>query len=148
MSDSCILHLNYAMWGAMVGRVLIVEDEILVALDIESTLRDIGVDVIGIAADSESALRYAAEADFALVDVNLRDGQTGPAIGKTLAQDYGVGVLFVTANPAILGGGIEGTLGVITKPISDGSIHATIDYFKKLAAEADASPPDELKLFA
>lgn len=131
----------------MVGRVLIVEDEILVALDIESALLDLGIEVVGIATDSQTALRYAQEADFALVDVNLRDGHTGPSIGRKLAREYGVRVIFVTANPAQLGGGVEGTMGVMTKPFSDRSISATIDYLSKSAKRINAEPPAELQLF-
>lgn len=128
----------------MTSRALIVEDEILVALDMESALQDQGVEVVGIAADHDSAMQLATNVDFALVDVNLRDGQTGPAIGRALAL-HGVKVIFVTANPAQLAGGVEGTLGVMSKPFSGDSITATIDYIR---APQETPPPRELKLFA
>ena len=131
----------------MKRRALIVEDEILVALDIENALRELGIEVVGIAADSQSALSMANNVDFALVDINLRDGQTGPMIGRTLARDYGVSVIFVTANPSILGEGVEGTMGVMTKPFSDQSISATISYLTMRDAERDVAPPPELHLF-
>ena len=131
----------------MKRRALIVEDEILVALDIENALCELGIEVVGIAADSKSALSMAKDVDFALVDLNLRDGQTGPMIGRKLAQDHGVSVIFVTANPSILGGGIEGTMGVMTKPFSDESISATISYLAMRDAELDATPPPQLHLF-
>ena len=70
----------------MTGAILIVEDEILVALEIESVLEELGYTVLGIAADLEGALAYAHHhIDLALVDLNLRDGLTGPEIGATLA---------------------------------------------------------------
>ena len=131
----------------MKRRALIVEDEILVALDIENALCELGIEVVGIAADSKSALSMAKDVDFALVDLNLRDGQTGPMIGRKLAQDHGVSVIFVTANPSILGEGIEGTMGVMTKPFSDESISATISYLAMRDAELDATPPPQLHLF-
>lgn len=131
----------------MKRRALIVEDEILVALDIENALRQLGIEVVGIAADSESALSMAADVDIALVDINLRDGQTGPMIGRTLARDHGVSVIFVTANPSILGDGIEGTMGVMTKPFSDEGISATISYLTMRDAERNITPPPELHLF-
>ncbi|MBB5685208.1 response regulator [Sphingobium boeckii] len=131
----------------MKRRALIVEDEILVALDIENALRELGIEVVGIAADSQSALSMAADVDFALVDINLRDGQTGPMIGRTLARDYGVSVIFVTANPSLLGDGVEGTMGVLTKPFSDQGISATVSYITMRDAARDVSPPPGLHLF-
>lgn len=101
------------------SRILLVEDEILVALELEATAQDLGHEVVGIAADTQTALQYAALADIALVDVNLRDGVTGPVIGRRLAQEYGVTVVFVTANPAQLGDGVPGALGVISKPCDE-----------------------------
>ena len=83
--------------------VLIVEDEIFVALDLERILTDAGYRVAAIAADSHGALAAAADCHFALVDVNLRDGPTGPGLATKLARDYGVKVVFVTANPGQIG---------------------------------------------
>ncbi|MCJ8155851.1 response regulator [Sphingomonas sp. LaA6.9] len=128
-------------------RALIVEDEILVALDIESVLRDQGIEVIAIAADRPTAMRYADQVDFALVDINLRDGQTGPAIGRSLAVDHGVAVIFITANPGLLGEGVEGATGVMTKPFSERCIGATVDYLARRNGNAAARPPRELHLF-
>ncbi|MGE0725779.1 MAG: response regulator, partial [Alphaproteobacteria bacterium] len=63
----------------MGARILIVEDEILVAMELEYILREAGHDVAGIAADTSSVGRLAApDIDLALVDLNLRDGVTGP----------------------------------------------------------------------
>lgn len=61
--------------------VLIIEDEIFVALEIEQIVEDAGFKVGAIAADREAALAAAAGCDIALVDLNLRDGPTGPGIG-------------------------------------------------------------------
>jgi CheY-like chemotaxis protein len=111
--------------------VLIVEDEIFVALDLERILTDAGYKVAAIAADSHGALEAARDCHFALVDVNLRDGATGPGLATTLARDYGLKVVFVTANPAQIGKA-EGALGYIRKPFSEAAI---------LAAAAMATSP-------
>jgi CheY-like chemotaxis protein len=102
---------------------LIVEDEIFVALDLERILTDAGYLVRAIAPDSESALAVGPTCDFALVDVNLRDGPTGPAIARTLAVEHGVKVVFVTANPAQIGDA-EGALGYVRKPFCESAILA------------------------
>jgi DNA-binding response OmpR family regulator len=107
-------------------KVLIVEDEIFVALEIEQIVEDAGFAVSAIAADRESALFAARDCDIALVDLNLRDGPTGPAIGMELAAQYGVQVIYVTANPAQIGVAAEAALGVITKPFQPQSIAETL----------------------
>lgn len=119
----------------MSKKVLIVEDEIFVALEIEQIVEDAGFAVSAIAADRESALEAAANCDIALVDLNLRDGPTGPGIGLELAALYGVQVIYVTANPAQIGAAAEAALGVITKPFRPHSIAETL----RLAATARAS---------
>ncbi len=106
----------------MTRTALIVEDEIFVALDLERILTDAGYGVAGIAADHESAIAAAPGCSFAFVDINLRDGPTGPAIAKRMAADYGVKVVFVTANPAQIGD--TECLGYIRKPFSDAAILA------------------------
>ena len=63
--------------------ILIVEDEFLIAVEMEAVVHDLGHESAGIADDMESALAKASEAiDVALVDVNLADGATGPRIGR------------------------------------------------------------------
>jgi CheY-like chemotaxis protein len=101
---------------------LIVEDEIFVALDLERILIDAGYHVAAIAADSESAIEAAPGVGFAFVDVNLRDGPTGPDIAARMARDYGIKVVFVTANPAQITG--DCAIGYIRKPFSEAAILA------------------------
>lgn len=109
-------------------KVLIVEDEIFVALEIEQIVEDAGFEVAAIAADRAAALEAANDCDIALVDLNLRDGPTGPQIGVELASAHGVRVIYVTANPAQIGGAATGTLGVITKPFRPHSITAALQF--------------------
>ena len=103
---------------------LIVEDEIFVALDLERILTEAGYQVAAIAADSQSAIDAAPNVSFAFVDVNLRDGATGPDLAERMARDYGVKVVFVTANPAQIGAQSDCALGYIRKPFSESSILA------------------------
>lgn len=107
----------------MPATALIVEDEIFVALDLERILIDAGYAVKAIAADRTGALEAAADCSFALVDINLRDGPTGPELARTLAQDYGLKVVFVTANPGQIAEP-SGALGYVRKPFSADAILA------------------------
>ena len=106
--------------------VLIVEDEIFVALEIEQIVEDAGFGVGAIAADRDAALAAAESCDIALVDLNLRDGPTGPTIGMELSSRYGIRVIYVTANPAQIGEASVAALGVITKPFRAHSISAAL----------------------
>ena len=128
-------------------RILIVEDEIFVASEIEHIVAEMGHDPIGIAADKKGALRFAAGTDIALVDLNLRDGPTGIEIGRILAQTHGVSVIFLTANPGQLGSGVPGTIGVVSKPVAERDLRDVVDYAAARRAAAEAKPPRRLKLF-
>lgn len=111
----------------MPATALIVEDEIFVALDLERILTEAGYAVKAIAADKAAALEAAAECSFALVDINLRDGATGPELARTLAQDYGLKVVFVTANPGQIANP-SGALGYVRKPFSAEAILAAANF--------------------
>lgn len=122
---------------------LIVEDEIFVALDLERILEEAGYHVRAIAADRESALAAASGCEIAFVDVNLRDGPSGPGIARTIAAEHGVKVVFVTANPAQIDD--APALGFIRKPFCERAVRAAA----ALAAGEPAEPmPDELVLCA
>jgi DNA-binding response OmpR family regulator len=132
----------------MLASILIVEDEFLVALEMQSILEEEGYHVLGIAADLESALAYADQSiDLALVDLNLRDGLTGPQIGERLANEYNAAVLFVTANPRLLGNGISGTIGVLTKPTDEETLLAATQFALKRRAGANAEAPPSIRCF-
>jgi len=131
----------------MSARILIVEDEILVALELQSILHDLGYEAVGIAPDLATAQSYFdQDIDLALVDLNLRDGLTGPQIGATLGS-RGVTVLFVTANPRLLGNGIAGAIGVITKPTDDDMVRTAVLYALSVRSGQPAEAPSYLRLF-
>lgn len=131
----------------MKRKILVVEDEIFVAAEIEHVIEEMGFTAVGIAADERSALSLATQADVALVDLNLQDGPTGIRIGRILAQTHGVTVLFMTANPSQLGEGVPGTVGVLPKPVTDRDLRAAVSYAVARHDAAEATPPPRLKLF-
>lgn len=134
----------------MTAKILIVEDEMLVACEVEAVLGDLGHQVVGIAPDLDTAMELAAQPiDLALVDLNLRDGLTGPEIGRRLGERGHVAVLFVTANPRILGDGTAGAIGVLTKPTDENAVKAAVDYALRVkAGDESATPPQGLRLFS
>src|SRR5581483_6620549 len=78
------------------SRVLVIEDEALVAMLIEDMLNDLGVTSVGPAADLASAVEMArnAEFDFALLDVNLAGERSFPAADVLIER--GMPFAFVT----------------------------------------------------
>ncbi len=130
------------------ARILIVEDEMLVAMNMEAILEDAGHEPAGIAPDLETAQSYFdAPLDLACVDLNLRDGLTGPQIGQLLGE-RGVPVLFVTANPRLLGSKVIGAIGVITKPTDPETLASAVDFALARRDGRKVPPPTKLKLFA
>lgn len=138
-------------------RVLIVEDEILIAMELEETVGDLGHEVVGLAADKATALALAERGvDVALVDVNLRDGETGVEIGRWMVQEHGAVVIFVTANPDQLGAGVAGAVGVLSKPASRKALAGTLAYAvsrrearrRVVPVSTLPAPPADLHLFS
>lgn len=126
-------------------RVLIVEDELLVALDMERTLEDLGFEVVGVACDERQAMMLAAHGcDVALVDLNLRDGLTGLPIARALTES-GVSVVFLTGNPGAVDTTL-GAVGMISKPVTGEDVRQTADFLRGLRAGETPRPPHRLRL--
>jgi CheY-like chemotaxis protein len=105
--------------GAAATDVLIIEDEPIIAMDIEELVRGCGHRVIGVAA-SESEAVAMAERDrpgLILADINLGAGGDGTSAVARIMRNHQVPVIFVTAYPERLltGAAVEPTF-VITKP--------------------------------
>ena len=114
-------------------RVLIVEDQAILAMELELVLGDAGCDVVGCAMDYAGAMRIAEaqRPDLALVDVNLLDGLTGPQIAHQLVRDYGAAVVFLTANPEQIPEGFAGALGAVSKPFDEQTICAVVAFARQ-----------------
>lgn len=101
-------------------RVLIVEDEALLAMEIQVLLEDAGHEVVGWATSSEEAMTLAGRTapDLAFIDVHLADGPTGVSVAERIAAASGAMVVFVTANAKRLPTDYAGAAGVIAKPFT------------------------------
>jgi DNA-binding NarL/FixJ family response regulator len=82
----------------MIARVLIVEDEPLIALDLEATLQTLGFDVCGRASNAREAVQLATsrQPDLVLMDLYLEEGCEGTKAAKWLNDACDIPVLFVT----------------------------------------------------
>jgi len=109
---------------------MIVEDQAILAMELELVLGDAGCEVVGCAMDRAGALDIAdrERPTLALVDVNLLDGITGPQIAETLVSEYGTTVVFLTANPEQIPDGFAGALGAVCKPFDEQTIRAVVAF--------------------
>ncbi len=134
----------------MTARILIIEDEALVAMELRFVLEDLGHEVVATAADASTARQVVreTEVDLALVDIHLSDGPTGVALGRELGQEMGVTVLFMTANPGMVRQGVAGTIGVLSKPTDERAVQTAVDYaLRRRKGQPVQYAPPELQLF-
>ncbi len=109
-------------------RILIVEDEALLAMELEGLIEDCGHVVAGWVTNYEAACRAVEEqhVDVAFVDVNIAGSRTGIDLARYLADDDKPIVVFLTANARRLPEDYAGAVGVIAKPYSMSGLKAAL----------------------
>lgn len=109
--------------------VLIIEDEPLIAMELEQIVRDLGHRVAGIATTHEDAVAAfeATDAGLVLADIQLADGSSGIDAVQDILAIAPVPAIFITAFPERLltGGCVEPTF-LISKPFRENTVRAAI----------------------
>lgn len=113
------------------AHILIVEDENIVAKDIQNKLKCFGYHVPLILNSGEQALRTAAEIrpDLTLMDIRLKGEIDGVEAARQLRHRFGVPVVYLTAfadNPTLRRAKATSPLGYIIKPFRAEELHSTI----------------------
>jgi len=113
-------------------RVLIVEDEIITALDIQSRLKRAGYDVPAIATSGEEALTTLSrtQVDLVLMDIRLKGTMDGIQAAGAVRARFGTPVVYLTAyaDRETLGRAkITEPHGYLLKPFEEKDIHTTIE---------------------
>lgn len=110
-------------------RVLVIEDEAVIALDVADIVRNAGHEVVGIAATEKAAVELARKHSphLVLADIQLRGADSGISAVKQIMQAMTVPVIFVTGYPERLltGTQIEPAF-VISKPFDPDLLRAAI----------------------
>ncbi|RJF90550.1 response regulator [Sphingomonas cavernae] len=109
--------------------VLIIEDEPIIAMDIETIVRDLGHDVTGVAVtrDEAVALAKARRPGLVLADIQLADDSSGIDAVKDILREFSVPVIFITAFPErLLTGERPEPTFLITKPFQRSTVKAAI----------------------
>jgi DNA-directed RNA polymerase specialized sigma24 family protein len=126
--------------------VLIIEDEPLIALDLQSLVEELGHRVVKISATRGRAVADAAEhrPGLILADIQLADGSSGVDAVNEILASFSVPVIFITAYPErFLTGRPPEPAFLITKPFSADVVKAVIS--QALFFERKSQPKDSSK---
>ncbi len=113
-------------------RILIVEDDALVALGIRMTLQDLGYTVLGIAASEPEAIKLAQEStpDLALMDIRLKGPVDGIDTARRLRSEFNVRSLYLSAytdEQTMARVSQTYPLGFVQKPYSANQLKSALD---------------------
>jgi two-component system, response regulator PdtaR len=127
-------------------RIAIIEDEALVALEIEDHLTDAGHEVVGTADTLGDAVKLIQETqpDLALVDIQLAEGSSGLDVAREL-NARGVPCVFATGNCP--GQNMKDALGCLHKPFNQIQLIGAVTAANALLAGEEADLPREMHLF-
>lgn len=111
------------------ARILIIEDEPMIAMDIEMIVRDLGHDPVAVAATHREAVAAAREhrPTLVLADIQLADNSSGIEAVQEILGSMTVPVIFVTAFPErLLTGERPEPAFLLTKPFQPATLRAAI----------------------
>lgn len=115
--------------AAIRSRVLIIEDEPIIAMHLGQMVESMGHEVVGMAMTRDEAVRMAraVRPDLVLADIQLADGSSGIDAVEIILVDFDVPVIFITAYPErLLTGERVEPAYLITKPFDPETVIATI----------------------
>jgi CheY-like chemotaxis protein len=113
-------------------RILIVEDEAIVACDLQSRLESFGYEVVGIAVSGEQAMRLAEESspDLVLMDIQLRGRSDGIQVAEQLRAANRAGIIFLSAHSTeemLKRAKLTEPLAYLLKPYQERELRISID---------------------
>jgi len=127
--ETSILEAQEVIDRLLVSRVLIIEDEPIIALDLENLLLELGHKVVAKAAtrDEAVAMARAERPGLVLADINLGEGGSGIDAVSEILSSFDIPVIFVTAYPEkLLTGERPEPAYLIAKPFLPETIQATV----------------------
>lgn len=114
------------------ANIFVVEDESIVAKDIQNSLRNLGYGVIGTAASGEEALAQLAQVrpDLVLMDVMLKGALDGIETAEQIQAHYSIPVVYLTAftdDDTLKRAKTSQAFGYLLKPFEDRELRTTIE---------------------
>lgn len=122
------------------GRIMIIEDEAIIALHVKQIVTELGHAVTGIARKHVDAVKLAAKErpDLILSDIQLADGSSGvEAVNEILGVAGDIPVIFITAFPErLLTGERPEPAFLITKPYTEDQVRSAVSQAMFFASSA------------
>ncbi len=139
-----ILEAQKAIDQQLASRILIIEDEPIIALDLENLVTELGHKVVATAATREDAVAKAMSErpGLVLADINLGEGGSGIDAVNDILNSFDIPVIFITAYPEkLLTGERPEPTYLIAKPFLPETVLATVGqalFFHKVPNQAAA----------
>ena len=114
------------------AEILVVEDEGIVALNVQSSLESLGYDVPVVVASGEEAIKEAEKArpDLVLMDIMLEGEWDGVEAAEQIRQRFNIPVIYLTAyadENTLQRAKIAEPFGYLLKPFEERELHTTIE---------------------
>ena len=130
---------NKELTASVQGRVMIIEDEPIIAADITDIVSSLGHDVTGVARTHSEALALGEEQkpDLILADIQLADNSSGIDAVNDLLKTMDVPVIFITAFPErLLTGDRPEPAFLISKPFQEAQVQSAVSQAMFFASTA------------
>jgi len=127
--ERAILDAQQAIDRQLASRVLIIEDEPIIALDLENLVGELGHKVVATAATCADAIAkaHSEKPGLILADINLGEGGSGIDAVSAILQSFDIPVIFITAYPEkLLTGERPEPTYLIAKPFLPETVQATV----------------------
>jgi len=133
-------------------KILIVEDEPIIATDIEMTLEDLGYDVVGVEDNAAEALVVIRDLqpDLVLLDINLEGDVDGVMLAQDINANFQIPFVYLTSNADNLTiNRVKRThpAGFILKPFNEKDLKSNIEIALFAEKETNKKPIDTLQEF-
>jgi DNA-binding response OmpR family regulator len=131
-------------------RILVVEDDPILAITLENELIDAGHEVIGPATTAAEGhqLALAHRPDVALLNINLKNGSSGVDLARSMLADLGTPSIFISGNMQEARQGRDAAIGYLSKPYQFSAVLQSIEIAAKIGkGEKHGLPPHGLELY-
>ncbi|MBP7693140.1 MAG: EAL domain-containing protein [Anaerolineales bacterium] len=115
-----------------IARLLVVEDQSIIALDLKNRLTSLGYEVVGTVAYGEAAVQQAGEQrpDLVLMDIRLKGEMDGIQAAERIRAEYDLPIVYLTAHSdeqTLQRARVTEPFGYILKPFEDRELHMAIE---------------------
>lgn len=135
-------------------RILVLEDDSVLAMDMADAIIAAGHRLTGVVSDEHEAVRIATveRPDLVLADLDLAVGGSGAMVATITRNLFQTPCLFVSGNPdeCRKNRAATGAIGCLKKPFSRADLHDALQIAEQIMRDSShkAQPPEALELYA